>query len=348
MIQVIVFFDAQRQRTKKLVYNQRIKNVTMMHKMKVYVLQKLSSFSFSKGLLVFFIAWCLFLIFRDELSFQFTVNPPPKPALEIIDYPIKEPPFIDPLDEIKASYLNIPNVAFHYADEVQIESFYQEYFKEPHLQQQIQEDNFTDNQRLKGAVEGVVEGELHKEGSKKRVSTLKYPEKTLNGKFLRYQQAMIMTDQVSIGLEELDIELGNVAAFQRLMEHLFEDYNFSIDPNKVLEHENYLKAQAAEKTLESLQNARDWTLIKGTFQITKTGSFYKLVFEHPVNAYLQREEKLLITTMIPIEGIEPTFAANYQQSLESNIPITLYGKIWKPIDLKEGQYELMITPMAIY
>ena len=46
--------------------------------------------------------------------------------------------------------MKIPNVAFHYADKVQIQNFYQEYFREPIIEKRVEELTAENAQNGKG------------------------------------------------------------------------------------------------------------------------------------------------------------------------------------------------------
>jgi hypothetical protein len=266
-----------------------------------------------------------------------------------VEFPYREVEYLDSKEMKREQYLKIPNVAFHYADKVQIQNFYQEYFREPIIEKRVEEVTAENAQNGKGNLDNMLSAEASKMEGRKRVSTLKYPETTINGMFLRYQKEMIRQQQVTVGLEELDIELENIKAFNLIFERLESEFGFvDTDPDKIKQHEDYLKAKAAEKTLQTLQNASDWVILKGNFLLQWDNDFYRLTLEHPVNQFLQQKEKIRISTLIPQDGVEASFWANYKNSLGSRIPVTIYGKVWKPIDLGQGQMDLEITALAVY
>lgn len=311
--------------------------------------EALKRLTMTKILVLLFIGLCCFLLLKKDLSLQFNLNPPPSSAVGFVEFPYREVVRLDNKEMKREQYLKIPNVAFHYADEVQIQNFYQEYFREPIVEKRVEELTAENAQNGKGNLENMLSAEASKMEGRKQISTIKYPKTTLNGMFLRYQKEMIRQGQVTVGLEELDIELENIKAFNLVFERLDSEFGFSgTDPHKIKEHEDFLKAKAAEKTLQTLQNASGWVIVKGNFLLQWDNDFYRLTMEHPVNQFLQQKEKIRISTMIPQEAVEASFLANYKNSLGSRIPVTIYGKVWKPIDVGQGQFDLEITALVVY
>ena len=324
----------------KAVQTQLLKNI---------LTDNIKRITMTKVLAIIFISVCIFLLWKKDLSFQLNLSPPPAKAIGLVELPYMEKEQLDSKALKREQFLRTPNVAFHYADKEQIQNFYQEYFREPIVEKSVEEESSETGQNGRGNLDDVLSAEAAKKEAHKRISTLKYPETNLNGMFLRYQQEMIRQNHVVIGLEELDIELENLKEFNLILERLESEFGFrDIEPAKVKKHEDFLKATAAEKTLHNLENARDWVLIKGNFLLQWDNDFYRLTLEHPVNEFLQQKEKIRISTMIPQDAIEPGFFANYKNSLGSRIPVTIYGKVWKPIDVGQRQFDLEITALAIY
>lgn len=327
----------------------KVESTTALQFFKNYCLERLKRVTITKLLTLSFIGIGVFLLLNKELSLQFSLTPPLKGAIEFVEFPYRELEDLDSKEMKREQFLKTPNVAFHYADKIQIQNFYQEYFREPIIEKRVEEVTAENAQNGKGNLDNMLSAEASKSAGHKRISTLKYPETTINGMFLRYQKEMIRQHQVTIGLEELDIELENLKSFNLVFERLESEFGFvDIDREKIKQHEDLLKAKAAEKTLETLQNASDWVIIKGNFLLQWDEGFYRLTLEHPVNQFLQQKEKIRISTMIPQTAIESSFLANYKNSLGSRIPVTIYGKVWKPIDREQGHFDLEITALAIY
>lgn len=327
----------------------KVENTATIHLLKTYFLERLKRVTITKLLTLGFLSIGVFLLVNKELSLQFSLSPPPKGAIEFVEFPYQEMEDLDSKELKREQFLKTPNVAFHYADKVQIQNFYQEYFREPIIEKRVEEETTEKAQNGKGNLDNMLSAEASNSEERKRISTLKYPETTINGMFLRYQKEMIRQQQVTIGLEELDIELENLKSFNLVFERLESEFGFAdIDYEKVKKHEDLLKAKAAEKTLETLQNASDWVIVKGHFLLQWDEGFYRLTLEHPVNQFLQQKEKIQITTMIPQDAVESSFLANYKSSLGDRIPVTIYGKVWKPIDKKQGHFDLEITALAVY
>lgn len=255
----------------------------------------------------------------------------------------------DIIEEKKNRVLNIPNIAFHYANKDQITNFYNDYFKEPTLASLVSEITGEATGEVKGSIPKILESKIGAKDIEKWVSTIKLPDTSLNGMFLRYQRETIKSDQVTIGLEEVDIELSDLAAFDESIDNLRKKFGLVIDPQILNKQKAMLKERAAERTLTKLEQATGWVLIEGRFEIARQDGFYKCTYKHPVTEYLSDPATpILISVMIPEDSLEPSFKGNYAQSVGRLIPLRIYGQVWQPIDRKTRITELQLTPLAVY
>jgi hypothetical protein len=255
-----------------------------------------------------------------------------------------------PLDEKRDNLLNTVAVSFHYVNKNEVDNFYNDYFKEPLIENLVSEVTNEVSGNIKAKLPAAIEAKAGGKDLKKWISTIKVPDISLNEKFRRYQRENILKNQVFIGLELLNIELTDIEQFDKLVSKLKGDYSFTIDENMLEKHRRLLKHKAAEKTLFQLEHINGWVLIDGKFKVSNTpDGFYKLIYWHPVNEVLARsDEQVVISTIVRKDAIESSVAGNYSQSIGQSIPIKLYGKVWQPLDMKAGIWEIQITPIAIY
>jgi hypothetical protein len=253
------------------------------------------------------------------------------------------------LAEKKERLLGIPNVSFHFVDREQVQSFYNDYFKEPTIDSLVSEITGEISSQVKGSIPKIVEAKVGGKDINKWISKMKLPDISLNGMFVRYQRETIKSDQVTLGLEEIDIELSELQAFDDSIQELEERFQFVIGEELLRTKRLSLKEKAAERTLQKLELASGWVLIEGKFRIEKQEGFYKLIYSHPVNDFIANPAtKVTISTSIPIENIEDQFTGNYAQSIGGMIPIRIYGQIWQPIDRSVNIWNLQLTPLSIY
>ena len=253
------------------------------------------------------------------------------------------------LIEKSEKYIKLPSVSFHYADKERIKSMYDEYFKEPTIKSIISEKVSSKEGRLKGAFPKLIETEIGGSDLNKWISEIKLPETSPSGMFKRYQRETIKNDQVDLTLEIIEAELFIVDEFEEKIKELKDKYDFEIENNLIVSQRNKLQELACKKTIEKLEKASDWVLIEGNFSIDKnTTEFYKLTLTHPVSSFIGENNEITISCLLPVNKIEPSFAGNYSSSIGSEIPLRIYGQVWQPINTAKEEYELTITPLAVY
>lgn len=254
------------------------------------------------------------------------------------------------IEEIRERLLSIPNILFHYADKDNITNFYNDYFREPTVENLVKEAASEISGDFKGSIPQFFEAKAGGKNLTKWISTIKLPDTSLNGMFLRYQREIINNNQVTLGLETADVELSDITKFEKLVDKLKKDFDFKIETEALDKGRTRLNRKIAEQTINKLENASGWVLIEGNFLISEAkDDFYKCTYPHPINSYLPDSDKdVTISFLVPKNGIEPHVAGNYLESIDREIPLTVYGKIWQPLNKKQDIWELQITPLAVY
>ncbi|MBI2305003.1 MAG: hypothetical protein HYU86_09715 [Chloroflexi bacterium] len=254
------------------------------------------------------------------------------------------------LDQKKESFLNIPNISFHYANKDEIKSYYNDYFKEPTVDQILGELVSETGGQIKGRLPQLLEARMGAKNLSKWISTVKLPDVSVAEMFRRYQRETIKNNQVTLGLELVDIDLSDLATFDKLVSEFESKFDMKLDDSQVEQKRVVLRERATEQTMIRLENVTSWVLAEGKFKISEVGGdFYKCTYEHPVNEYLAKEVKrVTIAMFLRKDSLEPNIAGNYAQSIERSIPLKAYGKVWQPLDRKGDVWELQITPLAVY
>lgn len=253
------------------------------------------------------------------------------------------------ITEKRDRFLNIPNVAFHFADSVQIANFYNDYFKEPTIASLVADMTNETDTHIKGSLPQVLESKLGTRDVAKWVSTIRLPEASLNGMFLRYQRETIRSNQVTLGIEEVDIELTELQAFDEAVQALRSTFDLSIDELVLAKHRNLLRQKAAEHTLVKLEQATGWVLVEGRFVIEAEAELFRCVYRHPVNDYLPESAPMVsIAVLLPRSSLEMRVVNNYVTSIGSVVPLRVYGQVWRPIDRSTNSFTLHLMPLAVY
>ncbi len=257
------------------------------------------------------------------------------------------------LDEIVAKkrsrLLNVPSIAFQFADKQQIESFYNDYFREPTIESLISEVLGEAGGEVSAGLPQVLESRIGTKDLTKWVSEIRVSQLSVSGMFQRYQRETVKSGEVSLGIEEVDIELSEIQAFNEAVAGLEKRFNFELAEAVLEEQRTRLRQKAATRTLEKLESATGWVLVEGRFRIEDHDEFYKCAYLHPVNKYLPEQTgPVTISILLRKDSLEPRFAGNYAQSVGGLIPLRVYGQVWEPIDIHAKSWELRITPLAVY
>lgn len=259
-------------------------------------------------------------------------------------------PFANAIEMKRQQFLNIPNITFHYSDKDRITSFYNDYFSEPTIETMVSELVTEASGDLKAELPKLLEAKIGSKDVSKWISTMKLPETSLNGMFLRYQRETIKKGQVTIGLELVDIELSELQEFHNLIHQLNDRFGLPIATELVRQREVAIKEKAAESTLIKLEQARGSVLIEGKFLISeKSADFYECIYMHPVSDYFHESHKSVTISFLLMKSmIEKSVAGNYEQSLGQKIPLRVYGDVWQPINRDDQVWNILLTPLAVY
>ncbi len=249
----------------------------------------------------------------------------------------------------KERFSKVSGVSFHYVDKDEVKGFYNDTFREPTFESLISEITGEVSAEIKGGLPKILESKIGGRDINKWISTIKLPETSLSGMFVKYQKEMIQRDEITLGLEELDIELKDLHEFNTSVEKLDEAFAFVVPSELVEEHRTKLREKAAEKTLAKLEAASGWVLMEGKFAIARSENLYICTLHHPVNEFLSEEAApLTISIFLPKDGIEQRYASNYARSVGKVIPLRVFGKVWQPVNRAASVWELQITPLAVY
>lgn len=249
------------------------------------------------------------------------------------------------------SLANIPNVSFHFANRDEVESLYNDYFKEPTIEQVVSEIAGEVSGEASSRIPKFVEAKFGGKDFSKWVSTIKIPDVSTEEKFRRYQRQTIINGQVNLGLELVDIDLTELNKFENLLLEMKSAFGVNIENVEAINKQReILRQKAAEKTIIRLENATGQVLIDGKFIVSELNNeFYKCTYEHPVSQYLiGQKNKITIGVILRKDAIESNIAGNYAQAIGKSIPLKAYGKVWQPVDRSNGIWELQITPLAVY
>jgi len=250
----------------------------------------------------------------------------------------------------KKEYLNIPTIAFHYADKEQIESFFDDYFKEPTVERMVGKMASELSGETSGGFPRILKAKAGGKRLTNFISDIKLPDISLSEKFRRWQREAIKREQVTLGLELVDIDLSDLSAFNAVIDNLSTTFHLTLPEDLVEPTRANLQRKAAENTLVRLEKAQGWVLVEGKFLIKEASDeIYKCIYRHPVNQYLGAEEyEITMSVSLRKDALEQRVAGNYAESIGKYVPLKVYGRVWQPVDRGSATYDLQITPLAVY
>jgi len=252
------------------------------------------------------------------------------------------------IDKKKKIFLNIPFIDIHYANADKIREIYYGFINELIRKKVVTETTNKKSGEAKAGYGGIG-GKLSGDSSNKTVSEYEAPGISLDDMFLSVQTKTITQNQVRLGIEEVNIELTELQAFEQDIENLKKRYNFNIADGQVNEKNSELREKAAQRTLDNLEKVAGKVLVKGNFKIEADGDSYKYVYTHPVNEYItDKAEHVIISVRIPKNSLAPDFQTLYEKSLGESRPLNIYGSVWRPISRKDNIWEFQIKPLAVY
>lgn len=270
---------------------------------------------------------------------------------KIITYEEKESTKLEEaVDKKKDGFLNIPTISLHYANEEEINNIYNDYFKEPIIEQIVSEKARELGGGVKGEVSKILGASIDGKDISKSIQTMKIHDISIAEKFRRYQRETIKNNQVTMGLDLVDIDLTDLNNFNKLVDEFESKFDMKLDDMQVESTRAMLKEKAADKIIARLENATGWILLEGKFKITSLpNGFYECICEHPVNEYFTEEgNKVTFSMLLGKNYLRPNVAGNYEQSIGKFIPLKVYGKVWRPLDRQADIWELQITPLVVY
>jgi len=133
------------------------------------------------------------------------------------------------IEEKKKKFENITSISFHFVDESEVTNFYNDTFKEPTVESLVTEIAGQVTGEVKAGLPRVLESKLGGTDLSKWISTIKLPETSLPGMFARYQREAIKRGEVTLGLEELDIELNELQQFEAAVDTFQTSFGLILD-----------------------------------------------------------------------------------------------------------------------
>lgn len=252
------------------------------------------------------------------------------------------------IEQKRLRFQNITGISFHFVDREAVLNFYSDTFREPTIESLVTELVGELNGEIKVGLPKILESKLGGKDVNKWISTIKLPDTSLPGMFARYQREAIKRGEVTLGLEELDIEVKQVDEFTAAIANLNKSFGFTLAEGVVESHVACLKRQAAETMVAKLEKATGWILIEGKFKIETRDNMYKCAYAHPVNEFISENSNITISFSIPANRIEPLYAGNYVQSVGREIPMRVFGNVWQPVSRNANIIDLVVTPLAVY
>ena len=250
--------------------------------------------------------------------------------------------------KIKDNFLSTSNITFYFANKEQIKNLYKTYFHEAVLNSLISETSGDKKGEIKGKT-GLIEATIGSSKASKLTSVYKSDEITLEGMFIRYQREMLRTDQVKLIPEEINYSKKELNAFDNAIQNIQQNYKLSLNQEEIEDRRNNLRIKSVQNVLTSLENLSGWVLIEGRFTIGLEDQNYKCTYTHPINNHLPTQSPPITISMnISPQTLEDNIKSHFAKSINTEIPLKVYAKIWHSINTNKNVWDIYLDPLAIY
>jgi hypothetical protein len=256
------------------------------------------------------------------------------------------------IESIQNEFLRLTDVRFLYADKNEIDRLYNDYLSSDFKIEGVSTETTKETGGNIGLGDKTIPIEIkgNKKATSKITTTMKTFPISTNAMFLKYQQVIIGSNQVTFGLEiGGSTQSPEQIEFDGLINKLKNKFNLSIQPEQIAQKIKDLKEKAAEETLLRLEQASGIILIKEKFEVTENEKTYKFSYLHPISEQLpneNNENKVKIVFFLEKDLIENKNVIN--SVINQHMPLKVHGRVILPLSRKEKRLELHIEPTAVY
>lgn len=170
---------------------------------------------------------------------------------------------------------------------------------------------------------------------------------------LRYLKHSLEKGSVHYGFDEIEIRLEDIDNFDWELTNLENEYGISFPKALKKESKLAIKRKLVDELILELEKVDRWVLVDGKYKVTnESPGTYRLTYEHPINKYLTNlpQGKVQIVCYLEKSLVESDYKAYFavMASKRKAIPLTIFGKVQQQIDREAGEWQLEISPSAIY
>lgn len=264
----------------------------------------------------------------------------------------------------KQKFLRLTAIDFIYANEAQITNLHNCVMSQRFTTDTIATEQTKElSVNAKAGIDIKAVANVGAEGGGKNSIKVTTTEKSLptspNAMFLNYQREMINRDQVILGLEDVDndidsVDNGDLNELNQLVEILNTKFKCGVNEQQVVQKRSELTTKAIASTRLKLEQADDFVLIEGKFEINAEDDLYKCVYTHPISDLLTNEI-IHIVFHLDKSSIVDNYKITFQNLVGRKTPLKVYGRVASALSPTPGTLtstpihkELSITPIAIY
>lgn len=262
----------------------------------------------------------------------------------------RERELIESLDEHSKAILNHPPNTLYYVDKLEVENLYSLYFDDSTVTGITSETFGETSNEITAAIPNVGGAMVGGKDSSKITQNIKPAEMSITKKFYRIQRAVILKQQIIVGLELVDVDLSSLKKMENDISNLQKEYglNLSSSQIEISEKRTELMRDGAKGTIKRLEDAKGLVLLDSKFLVTEENGKYVFVYTHPVNEYLADKENIItIRFTLPTEALNQS-ADDFSQIVGKIISLKVFAKLLLPLDTKTGNWSVVIKPIGVY
>ena len=272
--------------------------------------------------------------------------------LKAIDKDSPLPPIGDPVLEKEKRLRGLKAANFHYLEESNVSSLYDDVFAAPlpNPSPVINEVTVEIQDAIKGnaqaSIADVVQSVLSRERVERIFTQIKFVEIATSTKFIQYQKRMIEEGQVILDLELQDQKSADLAKFDGLIRQM-SDYELQVDLEKITNTRKQLGEGTINEILGIIENSIDQqVVITADFHVSDEGNSYRLSYEHPINRLIDQKIEMWVT--LSKKKVLANWNLVYEQSCGNTVRANVYGTVFRSKKQHEGDWEIAVNPIAVY
>ncbi len=239
--------------------------------------------------------------------------------------------------EKKEHLLGQKDFSFHYLLESDIKQSYNDYFKDPDVNQDIivkrleAEISREKVESISGGIPEMLDVLVKSGDLSKIISSIELQDISPSRKFVQYLKKIVENDDLSLNLELKTEKSNELLEFDSIIRKIRSKYKLlkldqqEIDATRKLLGTRNINAFLNRWNDEIVQKK---VMISANFEINKTDRNFQLTYKHPYN------NNILFFASLDSENFQPGWESQYSDLAGQNMKLNIFGQILTILDVQ--------------